>query len=423
NVRKKRVEKFNEKWEAEYLFLLQAERQVCLLCHEAVSVMNDYNLHRHFPAKHRAKYATVASKKNVTFRICSEKHLFLEGAFLKHCMLKVCEQVFPEQMQAYKSIFFTRKNIPNGVKELSSKLRAQLAEEMYSYQIQRSYEVLDVTALHNTITGRDVFEVVERSLVGLTIDGAPAMCGEKAGLVGLIKEKLNKSNCLTPLITYHCIIHQEALCGKVLDLDNIMATVFQPFLKEVSSKYEYVPYQTEMRSLSESTELKRFFELRKEIALFMQIKGKPMPEISDPNWLLQRRRQVITWMYDVITTFQHELHLWKSQMEQKILSFRASQPHFLVPLHAPVWPPTNRLINEFLIGHFSDLRTQHSLALVSSPILSLPIDSDLIVTPALMPQLRLHAAYVLSLFGSTYLCEGAVFSHESKQDQAQITPN
>jgi hypothetical protein len=38
----------------------------------------------------------------------------------------------------------------------------------------------------------------------------------KVGLVGLLKE--NDVDC----ITLHCIIHQEALCGKVLQMSDVM---------------------------------------------------------------------------------------------------------------------------------------------------------------------------------------------------------
>lgn len=80
--------------------------------------------------------------------------------------------------------------------------------------------------MHGTTTGKGIFEEVCKcltkinlprdTLVGLATDDAPAMRGKKNGLVGRILEKMRECNCAGELSVYHCILHQESLCGKVL---------------------------------------------------------------------------------------------------------------------------------------------------------------------------------------------------------------
>jgi len=123
--------------------------------------------------------------------------------------------------------------------------------------------------LYNTTTGIDIFEAVNQTLQKFDIDfskcsvivtdGAKAMIGSKNGFFGQLKQRSLK----VPVI--HCIIHQEALCEKVVKLCTAMQIVtkiintikgghkflshrkFQYFLEEHNALYKDVPLYCEVR--------------------------------------------------------------------------------------------------------------------------------------------------------------------------------
>ncbi|KAH1171522.1 hypothetical protein KIL84_007140, partial [Mauremys mutica] len=103
-----------------------------------------------------------------------------------------------------------------------------------------------------------------KQLKCITTDGDRNMCGSKKGLVGQIYKACESAGCPKPIL--HCILHQQALCGKYLDLSCVMEPIvstvnfihshglnhrqFQAFLGEIESEYHDLPYHTSVQWLS-----------------------------------------------------------------------------------------------------------------------------------------------------------------------------
>ncbi|XP_013908076.1 PREDICTED: general transcription factor II-I repeat domain-containing protein 2-like [Thamnophis sirtalis] len=318
---------------------------------------------------------------------------FTEGEFLKRCMVKVCEVLCPDQKEAFLNLSLSRNTIAGRIGELATVLQGQLVEKgkdfiAYSLAVDESSDIsdvaqltifirgvdpslcvteefLDMKSMHGTTTGKDIFEAVSKcvndmklpwdKLTGLTTNGTPSMRGEESGLVGRVREKMKSENCTGELTAYHCIIHQETLCGNILKMEHIMGTVtqtinfiranglnhhqFKSFLEEMHSELGDLPYHAAARGISQEKVLSRFFELRLDICQFVESKGKDSTVLRDEKWLcelaflcdvtkhlaalklqLQGRDFAITDMYDAVKSFQVKLQLWEAQMQHGNLS-------------------------------------------------------------------------------------------------------
>ena len=127
-----------------------------------------------------------------------------------------------------------------------------------------------------------------------------AMTGNTTGLVGLLKK--NGVNCII-----HCIIHQQALCEKILETSDVLKTVVQvvnlirggnkahrqrrfiAFLEELNAEFSDLPLYTNVRWLSVGKVLNHFFGLRKDILLFLTEELSEIhvhqTDMSDKNFL------------------------------------------------------------------------------------------------------------------------------------------
>lgn len=121
--------------------------------------------------------------------------------------------------------------------------------------------MINLVTLPERNTGADICKAVMNELsirqidiskvVSVTTDGAPSMLGKEAGFANLFTKHVRH-----PLIGFHCIIHEEALCAKagLKKLQEVMQTVtkvvnyisaralnkrqFQNLLNEVDSVYK-----------------------------------------------------------------------------------------------------------------------------------------------------------------------------------------
>lgn len=90
-------------------------------------------------------------------------------------------------------------------------------------------------SLHGNTRGEDIFlqlldvfnvyDLKWEKFKNVTTEAAKNMTVHNTGLIGIINKKLKELNITQPPLQLHCIIHQHALCAKLLNLNNVMNIV------------------------------------------------------------------------------------------------------------------------------------------------------------------------------------------------------
>ncbi|XP_001494185.1 general transcription factor II-I repeat domain-containing protein 2 isoform X1 [Equus przewalskii] len=229
---------------------------------------------------------------------------------------------------------------------------------------------------------------------------------------------------------------------------------FTTLLYELDSQYGSLLYCTEIKWLSRGLVLKRFFESLEEIDSFMSSRGKPLPQLSSQDWIkdlaflvdmtthlntlnisLQGHSQIVTQMYDLIRAFLAKLCLWETHLARnnlahfptlKSVSRNESDGLNYIPKIVELKTEFQKRLSEFKLY-------ESELTLFSSPF-SMKIESvpealqmevidlqcntvlktkyDKVGIPEFYrylwssyPRYKTHCAKILSMFGSTYICE------------------
>ncbi|XP_042544034.1 general transcription factor II-I repeat domain-containing protein 2B-like isoform X2 [Dipodomys spectabilis] len=229
---------------------------------------------------------------------------------------------------------------------------------------------------------------------------------------------------------------------------------FTALLYELDSQYGSLWYHTGIKWLSRGLVLQRFFESLEDIDSFLSSRGRPLPQLSCKAWVLdlaflvdvtthlnslalalQVHPQLVTRMFDLFRAFLAKLGLWETHLARNNLA------------HFPTLRAVSRSASDVLgyIPRIAGLKAEFQarlaafhaqeseLRLFSSPfsaaadhvpeelqmeVIDLQCNSALraqyerLGVPQFCkhlrssyPRFRAHCARVLSMFGSTFVCE------------------
>ena len=312
------------------------------------------------------------------------------------------------------------------------------------------------------------------SLTGVCTDEAPAMLGLQSGFTTRVKEK-NPS-----VVGTHCILHREALASRTLpaemrDVLNVAIKVvnfikagalnsrlFKLLCKDMESEHEALLFHTNVRWLSKGNMLGRLYELREEVAMFLDLQQKAalhdkfqsesfrlslaylvdiFEALNALNLKLQGKNINILMHHDTIRTFMAKLDLWKCRIQQ------GNTASFSCLDFALIHGNLDSVLKKQIITHLNDLKTefiryfpyidekreawkfirnpfQCEVADVSDEVQEeflelqfnstakedfkeLDLETFWVKYLPVYPLISHQALRILTMFGSTYLCEAA----------------
>ncbi|XP_077340540.1 general transcription factor II-I repeat domain-containing protein 2-like [Lithobates pipiens] len=453
--------RFQDKWKVEYFFTEIRNHCVFLICQETVAVYKEFNVKRHYQSRHstydkltgrdrseklkqleavlmsQQRFFTRARESNenatkasyeVATLIAKNCKSFAEGDFIKECVMKMVENICPEKKQEFANICLARNTVARRIEEISSDIKRQLTSkgvdfDFFSIACDESTDLSNTAQLLIFMRGVDDEMNVTEEL--LDLQSLTDQTRGKDLFVSVIEEG-------GKAIKLHCIIHQQVLCAKHLKYDHVMKPVvktinfirskamchrqFKQFLLDIQAEYEDVLYHNDVRWLSRGSALQRFYSLKKEIGEFLETKEQPMRELSDPmgladlgflvditkhlnvlNISLQGKDAAVNQLYSHLKVFGTKLQLFIRQLSQaqpNLIHFSALQE---IMTSFPQ-DNINQLQLELIELHCdSELRSRHQqLSLVN---FYRQLDKSR------FQEIRTLAKKMLSLFGSTYICE------------------
>lgn len=339
---------------------------------------------------HQSKAATIASFK-ISYILAKNKKPFDDGTVIKEAFLEAGEALFAnfknkaEIMSAMKELQLSRQSVTRRVeiigKDIEQKLKKDIMKCRYfSLQFDESTDMTDTAQLcvfvrlvfsdmiskeefltmiplQGTTRGKDIYDSFIRyiknyemplyKLVSITTDGAPCMTGKVNGFIAFCQA----NNEFPSFFSFHCLIHQQVLCSKILNMEDVMGIaskivnsirarslqrrLFKIHLETGESEHTDLLLHTDVRWLSRGKFLERFQELLPEIISFLDERGDNTEMLRNEKWLcnlaffidmtthlnlinleLQGKDKTIIDMHSAINTFKNKLKLLIDQLNK-----------------------------------------------------------------------------------------------------------
>lgn len=217
----------------------------------------------------------------------------------------------------------------------------------YVYNDTAHEDLLFCKALTTRTTAEEIFNTMNdfitqhgiewKKCVGLSSDGARAMAGLRTGVFPRVK------TVAPECVWVHCSIHREALATKKIPalLNSTVqesvkfinfiksrpmnSRIFTVLCNEMGSEHEHLLLHCEVRWLSKGNVLKRLFELRNEVLLFLE---EHPPTSKDTIFEFRDRFHDLTWLLKLaylcdIFDFLNELN--KNLQGDKVDVFKVSE--------------------------------------------------------------------------------------------------
>lgn len=313
----------------------------------------------------QSKAATIASYR-ASHILAKHKKPFKDGEAWKEGFLEAADSLFDgfknktEIMKAIKDVQMSRNTTTKRCEVMAVDVEEQLRKdidacECFSLQFDESTDMVDVAQLcvfirmvfedmsareelltmlplKGQTRGEDIFNAFMTfaretklplfKLISITTDGAPAMIGRTNGFIALCKQ----SESFPDILNYHCIIHQQALSGKIVQMKDVMdicmkivcsvrarslqRRLFRAHLEESDAEHTELLLHTDVRWLSRGKFLARFTELLPEIKEFLKLSKHAdyHDKLNDHQWLLD---------LSFLTDLTHELNLLNVDLQGK----------------------------------------------------------------------------------------------------------